>query len=228
VLLEDLLKSDVTVEQYLNKEYPRNLLSPANAGLLGPVLGAMGDRRNVAFGDFGGAGLIFEQSRRYSGRAVLRFPQNLSIGELKTDNFVILGSRRSNPWNELFEHQLRYAIEYDPQSGLWLRDKSANAQPAAYRVSRDKGGVHETYARVALVPNLSESGSVLMLVGLTIEASEGGLALLAGKDFAARLQSTPGCEAIDLRTDFFELLLRTRAVAGTPRASELLACHPLR
>lgn len=181
---------------------------------------------NGWYGDFGVAKLILDQNPGYAGRAQVRFPRGLNISELKTDNFVMLGSRRSIPWMQLFESHLLFTIEYEAKSGSWIRDRSTPAQ-TAYRVLRNKNGVHETYSRVALVPDLGGTGSVLLVSGLTMEATDSAVTLLTGPNFVSKLKSTPGCTAVDARTDSFELLLRTRTVIGAPLSSEILACHPV-
>jgi hypothetical protein len=226
VLLEDFLRSEITLEQYLGREYPNNLLAAVNSDQAHRILEIMSSWRNGWYGDFGIAKLVFDENRGDAGRAQLRFPRGLNIGELKTDNFVMLGSRRSIPWMQLFENRLRFALEYEPQSGLWIRDKSAPAQ-TAYRILRDQSGVRETYARVALVPNLGGGGTVLLLSGLTMEATESAVRLLTGPNFAAKLHSTPGCGTIDIGTGSFEFLLRTRTAVGASLGSEVLFCHPV-
>ena len=226
VLLEDVLASDITLQQYMSKEYPDDLLAAVSSLEVRHLLEMTSTWHNGWYGDFGVAKLILDQNPGYAGRAQVRFPRGLNISELKTDNFVMLGSRRSIPWMQLFESRLLFTVEYDPQSGPWIRDKSTPAQ-TAYRVLRDKKGVHETYSRVALVPDLGGTGSVLLVSGLTMDATDSAVTLLTGPNFAAKLSSTRGCANVDTRTDSFELVVRTRTLVGAPLNSEILACHPV-
>ena len=139
----------------------------------------------------------------------------------------MIGSGRSIPWIRLFEGRLRYAVQYDPQSEQWIPEKRPHAGSAGYRVLRDQNGIRETFATVAVVPNLARTGSVLILEGLTTAAAEGALELLTSPDFRAKLKSTEACKAVDLRSGDFELLLRTKPMASAPLATEVLACHAL-
>ena len=228
VVMQRALHSDISLEQYLSPDYPKNVLGAAAPKDVVGILGGLAARQYTGFGDLNAALNILNLSRRYRAPAVIRFARNLNIREMTTENFVMIGSRRAIPWNELFERQLRYALNSDPVSGnLLISDKLAGRGGPVYGTSGDQNSAGETYAVAALVPNLGGNGCVLLLLGVTMSGAEGAAELLSSGDFPATIRNTAGCRTLDLASQSFEILIRTRSVAGTPQGSEVLACRPV-
>ena len=228
VVMQRALHSDISLEQYLSPDYPKNVLGAATPKDVVGILGGLAARQYTGFGDLNAALNILNLSRRYRAPAVIRFARNLNIREMTTENFVMIGSRRAIPWNELFERQLRYALNSDPVSGnLLISDKLAGRGGPVYGTSGDQNSAGETYAVAALVPNLGGNGCVLLLLGVTMSGAEGAAELLSSGDFAATIRNTAGCHTLDLASRSFEILIRTKLVAGIPQGSEVLTCRPV-
>ena len=60
------------------------------------------------------------------------------------------------------------------------------------------------------------TGSVLILSGITMEASEAAGEMVTGSGFEKELERLLGSRGV--RDQYFEILLKTRAVAGAPKA----------
>src|ERR1700757_3961092 len=99
----------------------------------------------------------------------------LRIEDLKTDdNFIFLGSPRSNPWTALFADQLDFRFVFSREDGQELiQDVHPRApERTEYRPTALGGGTGDSFAIVALVQNLDQNGQVLLLAGVNAEGTE--------------------------------------------------------
>ena len=222
VMLQDILHTDISVADYLSHRYPEELLNKVTDGDLRSALQLIAGRQYTSLADINIATRLVEVSREFgSGRAPIRYARHLNIRDFKTENFVIIGSRRGVPWVQLFEPQLNFSFEEDKAiHRFYFRNKKPKpGEPSTY-VPTANGGNVETYADIALLPNLGNTGSVLILSGITMEAAESAGELVAAKDFSQELTRMLGPQAVHER--YFEILLKTRAVAGAARNSQIV------
>jgi len=222
VMLQDILHTDISVADYLSRQYPEELLNKVPDRDLRSALQLIAGRQYTSLADINIASRLVELSRDFGGnRAPIRYARHLNIRDFKTQNLVLIGSRRGVPWVQLFESQLNFSFEEDKATHrFYFRSKRPKpGEPAAY-VPTENGGSAETYADIALLPNLGDSGSVLILSGITMEGAEAAGELVAGKDFSRELTKLIGPQAV--RENYFEILLKTRAVAGAARNSQIV------
>jgi hypothetical protein len=222
VMLQDILHTDISVADYLSRQYPEELLNRVPDRDLRSALQLIAGRQYTSLADINIASRLVELSRDFGGnRAPIRYARHLNIREFKTQNLVLIGSRRGVPWVQLFESQLNFSFEEDKATHrFYFRSKRPKpGEPATY-VPTENGGSAETYADIALLPNLGDSGSVLILSGITMEGAEAAGELVAGKDFSRELTRMIGPQAV--RESYFEILLKTRAVAGAARNSQIV------
>lgn len=135
----------------------------------------------------------------------VRPTRQVDVNDFKSGNVILFGSRRSNPWAELFEHRLHYAAIYPEGSRSYFQDRIATDHPVTFPTNGATGEPPtDSYALVALLPNLAGTGNVLFIEGLTMEGTD------AASEFVLNPQSC-------------DLLLR-RAVSelGSVRAFEAL------
>ena len=222
VMLQDILHTDISVADYIRRRYPEELLNKVTDGDLRSALQLIAGRQYTSLADINIASRMMELSREFgAGRANIRYARHLNIRDFKTENFVIIGSRRGIPWVQLFEPQLNFSIEEDKATHrFYFRNKRPKPGEQSTYVPTENGGTEETYADIALLPNLGKTGSVLILSGITMEASEAAGELVAGKDFSKELTRMLGPQAV--HEHYFEILLKTRVVAGTTRNSQIV------
>jgi hypothetical protein len=223
VILQDVLHTDLSLDSYLGRGYPEDLLNKVPDRDLRAALRLISARQYTSLADLNIASRLAELSREFGpNRAPIRFARHLNIRDFKTQNFVLIGSRRAVPWVQLFEPQLNFSLEEDLAThSFHLRNKRPKpGEPAAYVPTESAGGL-ESYADIALLPNLGTGGSVLLLSGITMESSEAAGELVAGKGFSAQLARMLGPQAV--RDRYFEIVLETRAVAGATRSSQIVA-----
>ncbi|MGB6742703.1 MAG: hypothetical protein WBE38_03525 [Terracidiphilus sp.] len=133
------------------------------------------------------------------------------------DNVILIGGRISNPWSELFESRLNF-IENTMFEGLGTTTVTNRApaagEPQTY-VSTDSVG----YCVVAYLPNPGHDGKVLLIEGTSSEATEAaGDFLLSAEQFSAFRNMLHSAQL-----PYFEVLLRTSQVRGTPLTAAIEA-----
>ena len=223
VMLQDILHTDISVADYLSHGYPEELLKRVSNPELRSALDLIASRQYTSLADINIASRLVELSLQFGGnRAPIRYARHLNVRDFKTENLILIGSRRGVPWVQLFEPQLNFYFEEDRSTHQFhLRNRKPQPGEAPFYVPTEQGGVAETYAVIALLPNLGNAGSVLVLSGISMAGSEAAGEWVARKEFPQELQRLLGAQAA--QEQYFELLLKTRVVAGASRNSQILA-----
>jgi hypothetical protein len=149
------------------------------------------------------------------------------MSDLKSDdNFIFLGSPRSDPWVSLFNDTLDFQfVSVDGSQNEVIRNVHPR-QDERSTYTPTTGTTGESYAIVAFVQNPGQDGQVLVVAGATGE----------GTDVAGRLVTDPPRLAEALQKcgipisgslKHFELLLRVSVIAGSSRGFDVMACHIL-
>jgi hypothetical protein len=158
-----------------------------------------------------------------------RTARSLQLRDFQTDDdFVLLGSPRSNPWGGLFQDQPDFDFVYDDsQRQEVIRNKRVQKGELPRYVPTAKGwDTGQAYAIVAFVRNPGQAGHLRLLAGTNAEGTEA-----AGR-FATDVELLSGTlrkYGIDPNgpTRNFEVLLEVRTMAGSPSALAVIACHAL-
>jgi hypothetical protein len=154
----------------------------------------------------------------------VRHPHSLSIRDFNRDDFILLGGPWINPWGQLFESRLNFRViplETDAAGSRIL-----NLQPAPgeskFFAGHANGAFSVGYARLALLPNLTNTGKVI-LVGATDEQAleAGGNFLLQPDDLAKLLTKFSARSALDL--PFLEIVLEVTGVDSNPVSVRIVA-----
>lgn len=187
-------------------------------------------RRFTSPADLSLAVRIAEIAGSYNGRARVKFARNVDIHEVRSGNLVLIGSRRSNPWVELFEPRMNFVLEYDRnRHGPAFRNRSPKpgepdlvALDSSLSVQGPETKLIESYAVAALLPSPTDRGHVLIVEGLSMEGTEAaGEFVTNPKRFATLLRRIG--QKNDKPIKPFEVLLGLTAVAGGYADPELIA-----
>jgi len=125
---------------------------------------------------------------------------------IKRDNVILIGARRSNPWEELFEDRLNFVENHDVNGVI------TNHTPAAGEQQTYTAANSVDYCVVAYMPSLDHSGVVLLIEGTGPEATEGGGDFLLSEDQLANFKRMLHVN----KFPYFEVLLKVTSVKGTP------------
>jgi hypothetical protein len=154
--------------------------------------------------------------------------RHLQFSNLKSDdNFIFLGSPRSDPWVRLFEDQLdfRFVIDKTGLENIYNRRPQPGEQ-SLYVPNSKRGATGQSFAIIAFVQNPDQNGQALILAGANAAGTQ-----VAGKlvtDLARFSMALNKCGiSASNQIKHFELLLRVNMMASSPSVFDVEACHVL-
>lgn len=126
---------------------------------------------------------------------------------VKHDNAILLGARIANPWDELFESRMNFVAETENSVTTIVNRSPAAGEQKLYTRTDNSG-----YCTVAMLPNPSGSGRVLLLEGTSSEATEAAGDFLLSEEQMSRFRHRINADHFP----YFEVLLKISSVRGTP------------
>lgn len=227
VMVQRLLDTSISLSDYANQQY-----WPADQNA--------DTRRVLQFISFRGASVAAVDSAmalridrlvapRSQEALQAHTARRMRLADFKTaDNFVLLGSPRSNPWVDLFQDQLDFAFAFDgARRAEFVRNRNPRPGEASTYVPTAQGfGTGDAYGIVALVANPEQSGNVLLVAGSTAEATEAAGELATNPAALSAVLARNGIEPAGPPRRF-EILLRVSTMAGSPNTSQVVAFHAL-
>lgn len=144
----------------------------------------------------------------------LTLARYFTADQIKRDNIVFIGGKKSVPWDELFDDQLNFVTDYDyARKQPIVRNRNPRpGEPAVYTDSAAS-------AVIAYLPNPSHTGNILIIAGTDSDATGAAAAFLTSEDQMERLRTTFHAS----RFPYFEALLKTSRLSGTFFDAELVA-----
>jgi hypothetical protein len=151
------------------------------------------------------------------------FARDFNIRQMKSDNVVLIGSKRANPWVELVEGQLNFRFGYDAAASQSFFE---NRQPRGGELAVYRNSTAVSYCDLGFLPNLSHTGSVLVISGTEMEGTEAGGEFLTTPRGMATLQRYVKLDSAG-RFPYFEALLKSSKVGGASPGFEVIAVRVL-
>ncbi len=227
VEIQEVTGLSVSLSDYANQRFIPNVssLSPQVISFCKDILrgdkAAAVDARVIA----NIAALAQSASRKIS----VQVARDVRLSDLYADeNFIFMGSPRSNLWTTLFEDQLDFRFVFDDASHQEIiRNVHPHPGESSTYVPTAKGwATGQSFATVSFVQNPGKEGQVLILAGANGEGTEAtGELVTNGPRLAAALRGCGISSAQPVR--HFQLLLRLNTMAGSPSNVDVLACHVL-
>jgi hypothetical protein len=217
-----------SLDQYLRHDFRQDAISARATLADGRLEQYIFGSTLTSFADVADVVALMRMSGSLQKRISVRFPRDLAMRDLDHDNLVLIGSPGSNPWVSLFQGKLNFQ---ESEGAVGNSAKAfVNAHPLAGEKSRYEGlrwtgSVGEDYASIAVVPNPTHDGSILILEGLQQEGSEAAGRFLADDDSRRQLRIALGLSPTSDPTEdvWFEALIHSRTVAGAPNSTSLIA-----
>ena len=183
MVTEDLFGHPVSLEDYLSRNYMRQIQSSDLSADRKSDLDQLFSHNLVTFGGVKAAQLILAQIPTSSSTPNLTFSRYFGADSIKRDNVILVGGKKANPWVHLFEEQMNFVTDYDNVAGHAF---VANRNPkpgelASYPVANNANGLIG-YATVAYLPNLSRTGNVIILAGTDSDATGAAAEFLTSED----------------------------------------------
>lgn len=225
--IQELTDRTITIVDYANHRYipEPNKLTPDEERLCRIIL--RGDKS--ASVDTPIAVSIAELAQQNSRMVVVHSARAIQTSDLKTDdNYVLLGSPRSNPWSSIFSDHLDFQFAIDNQSHAeFIRNVHPRPNERASYVPTAQGWqTGDSYAIIAMVRNPDQNGLVLLIAGASGEGTQAAGKLVTDlPSFSSALQSC----GIPRPGPFpqFEMLLHLSTMAGSSKDIRVIACHTL-
>jgi hypothetical protein len=217
-LAEDMMQRTISLTDYLNYNYKQFAESPSLPEATRRDLRMVLERNNGSIADFRVGQQILALD---PGRLTLSFAREFTPDAAKHNSLVIVGARQSNPWEGLFAGKLNFDIEYDPATERpWVVNHAPRpGEFATYpnAASHDTPGT--SYAVIAYLPDLSGKGRVLLVEGCDSQATGAAGDFVTNEDSLALLEQKFPSQPLP----YFEVLLRTVQLSGTPMRGEVIA-----
>jgi hypothetical protein len=214
----------ISLSDYANHKYipDPGLLTPEQRHFCQVIL--RGDKASVV--DTPIVMAVGQLAQATSSKVAVHGARDIQFSDLQTDaNFILLGSPRSNPWSNLYNDRLDFRFEYDPKTG---KEVIRNVHPRSgelptYVATAPGWATGQSYAILAFLKNLDQSGQVLWVAGQTGEGTEAAGELVSD---LPRLDTTlKKCGIRTQAQDHFEILLRLNALAGSPSNVDPISCR---
>lgn len=208
-LAEDILKQPISLDDYLDYNYKSyaNLpgITPQTRDALNQVL----DRNTGSVGDFEAAERVLELDG-HSSALKLASARSYTADNIKHNNVILIGSRESNPWVELYKDQMNFFLEYDPARH---RSFIVNHAPVAgerpiYEVVQDRD---RDFSIVAFLPNLSDHRYTLIIAGTDSQGTRAAGEFITSSEGLAAVRKLMPAE----KYPYFEVLLSSSRLEGT-------------
>ena len=222
-LWQDITHQELNLGDYLSRKYLED-----KSGI--PDMREIAARRYTSPADLSVSLRLAEIARALGCQMKVQFARSVDIHDVKAGSLVLLGSRRSNPWIELFEPSMNFVLAYRTGAGgpgfLNRSPKPGEpkyfSMPSTLEVHGAEDKAVDSYALAALVPNPSGRGMAMIVEGLSMEGTEAAGELITNMDrFGALLRQIGVKKNGPIQP--FEVLLKLTAVAGGYGQSELCA-----
>jgi len=222
-LFQGLLERQLTLGEYLKPD----LWTQAEGLRSNPGLQAFAQRsaqqRFTSLATVTAAYRIAQVAGGDPSRISFVFPRDFNIRQMKSDNVVLLGSSRANPWTELIQDKLNFRFAFDQKSRYAYFE---NREPRSGEQREFRADANVSYCQIAYLPNLSQTGTILAIIGTEVEGTEGGSEFVTTEASLQQLRRLlPGDHGSRFR--YFEALLKSSRFAGSAPSFSIVAVRAL-
>jgi len=209
-LFQELLDHQLSLAEYLNPASWTEAEKFAANPDLKKFAQIAAQRRFTSIGSVTTAYRIAQLTGPSQARVAILSARDFNARQMKSDNVVLLGSQRANPWVELIDAGMNFHFGYDQAS---RHSFFQNRRPMPGEASVYTTDSHTSYCHIAVVPNLGGNGRVMVIAGTEVEGTEGGGEFVTNPEAAALLVSRVGLDG-EGKLPYFEVLLKSDRVAG--------------
>jgi hypothetical protein len=217
-LIEDITKKPRSLNDYLGRNYANQVESPDLSQDRREDLGQILSRNFGSPGDFRVAQRILALDP-LSKKIHLYFAREYLPTLVNQNNVILIGSRRSNPWVDLFDAHLNFSLDYDRVRLVsYVKNRAPASGEEQLYLAPPTAGAASGYSVVAYLPNSNHSGKVLMIEGTGAESTQGAGDFLTSEEQLVQFQKTLHVDKLP----YFEVLLKTTLLNGTPLDTKIV------
>jgi hypothetical protein len=223
--IERLSGEPISLSDYANQQYIPNpgALSPEIVRFCKDFL--RGDLAPAV--DIGVVARIAALAQTSSSTIDVQGARDIRLSEVYTDdNFVFLGSPRSNRWAGLFNNQLDFRFDLNAGQEIIRNMHPRSDEKSVYVPTAGGYATGQSFATISFLPNPGKNGHILLLGGANGEGTRA-----AGELITNRQRLSTELQNCGIRptgpVKYFQLLLGLDTMAGSPSDVRVIACHIL-
>jgi hypothetical protein len=219
VMFQNLTGHSVHLAEYINRDYlTLNLPHQTDAANMADL----DKQRYTSVTDLDSVLRFSRLPEAAPDRFIVRYARELQMDDLKDGNAILLGSSFSNPWVELFQKSLNFDFEYQPHpnDSIIINKHPISGELPIY-ANDAAAPSHQTYAVIALLPNLNNSGWVLIVEGLTMAGTQAAEDTLFDRQAMQPILSKAATANGALKP--FEILIETRSFGSSSPQAKIIA-----
>ena len=219
VMFQNLTGHSVHLDEYVSREY---LSVKSSFNIDAQNLADLDAQRYTNIADLDAVLKFSRIPEAKPANVTIRYAREIHMEDLKDSNAILLGSTYSDPWVELFQKNLNFEFDYEPHpNASFIVNKHPLAGESTIYTNDAAAPSHRTYAVVALVPNLNNTGWILIVEGLTMAGTQAATDILFNRDEmrpALEKAATPNGKLKP-----FELLIETRSFGSNSPQATIIA-----
>ena len=221
-VLQRLLGKELSLDEYLSRRY-LNSLSTRDLKIV-----AGGQYTDLA--DINVLSKLLRATAPFPITSTVRYARYISTEDLRSNNFILLGSTASNPWGKLFTSMRNFHESADMASGnaCYVNAKPLPGESDRYCSGLGPGGMQQDYCRISFLPNLSRTGNGLIIEGTTGEGTQAAGEFVTSPDLDSNIRKYLKLGPYETNIPYFELLLKASRVPGTPLPADYVTHRVLR
>jgi len=220
VLYQGAVRRNLGLAEYLKGDY--RVEESSKIGSTSLTTSDLSLRRYTSVVDLEIVRALDRIAERQNSRIDAQYARDVRPNDLKVGSSVLLGDATSNPWVELFEHNMHFPSSTDRVHSI---GSVINKAPIGNEPRRWDSALtdqeHKVYGVVAFLPSLSGTGNTLILEGTTMAGTE------AAWDFVSDdSQLLPFLDKIrrpDHSIPHFEVVVGTTNLQGNAAKLSVLA-----
>lgn len=180
------------------------------------------NRRYTSIVDLDAAATLAQIAISAHSSLQVRYARDLRPNDLKNGNVILIGAFEANPWVELFEKNMNFALHNDYKTRVFsvINRSPYPGEPTHWESVWDDPQ-HQVYGVVAFTPNLSGNGNALLIEGTSMAGTEAAWDFIS--DDSELLPFLKKIQRPDGKIPHFELLLATQNMSSSAVHSSLLA-----
>jgi hypothetical protein len=189
MIIQTLLGQDLSAATYVTGSAQNDIKGVKDPGLK-LALSYIGDRRTTSFNEAAAAVQLTDHLTRVGTSSTVRYARDLHVNDID-GNVILIGSRRSNPWATLFTDKINFQLLPDPKSHefSFVNAHPVPGEPVDFTPDYQHYDHVVIYADIALVPNLNNTGLVLLISGSDVQGTEAAVRFMLEGNYPPELKA---------------------------------------
>jgi len=222
VLFHAFTRQYVSLHDYLSNDYSKQM--PFVAHIEPKYADFLLHRRYTSMVDATTLAHLVRLPEAIPERTLVHYSRDMHIEDFNNDNVIMVGAQEAVPWVELFETHMDFVFSIDnPDRHSSFVNRHPRAGEETEYSPNMPGNNAKVYGVVAFLPNLSGTGNVLILEGLTMVGTEAAINLAMEDDrllpVLAKIRRSDGS------LPHFEMLLESDILGEGAGPARVMAIH---